>query len=392
MPGPTAPAPDCDVALVGGGLANSLIALRLRRARPELSIRILEAAASPPRSQTWSVFGTDMAQDDWELLAPAFEASWEGYSVSFPNLQRELSTPYASLTGTGLAARVDEACGGGVLRGRPVAEVGVDGVVFEDGETLSARVVIDGRGARRSPHLQVAYQKFLGLELRLRRPHGLQRPIVMDATVRQEDGYRFLYVLPLGPDRLLVEDTRYSDNPTLEFNLLESAVTRYARGEGWTVAEVLRREHGVLPVALGGDVDAYHAESGGQLPQVGMRGLFFHPTTGYSLPDACRVARHLAEDPLTSSASVARRLREVSTALWRERGFYRALNRMLFFAAAPHERYRVLERFYRLPQPLIERFYAGRSTLPDKLRILAGRPPVPIGRALAALPERMAHA
>ena len=58
---------------------------------------------------------------------------------------------------------------------------------------------------------------------------------------------------------------------------------------------------------------------------------------------------------------------------------------MLFVAAAPEQRFRVLERFYRLHPRLIERFYAGRSTLPDKLRIFAGKPPVPLGKAMAAL-------
>ena len=47
----------------------------------------------------------------------------------------------------------------------------------------------------------------------------------------------------------------------------------------------------------------------------------------------------------------------------------------------------MLQRFYRLPQPLVERFYAGRPSLIDRARILAGSPPVPIGRALKALPE-----
>jgi lycopene beta-cyclase len=69
---------------------------------------------------------------------------------------------------------------------------------------------------------------------------------------------------------------------------------------------------------------------------------------------------------------------------------------MLFGAAAPIDRYRVLERFYRLDRRLIERFYAGRSTLADKVRILAGKPPVPVGRAVAALaglgePNRLRH-
>ena len=58
---------------------------------------------------------------------------------------------------------------------------------------------------------------------------------------------------------------------------------------------------------------------------------------------------------------------------------------MLFRAAAPEHRYRVLEHFYRLDPGLIARFYAGRSTAADKMRILSGRPPVPVARALMAL-------
>jgi lycopene beta-cyclase len=58
---------------------------------------------------------------------------------------------------------------------------------------------------------------------------------------------------------------------------------------------------------------------------------------------------------------------------------------MLYRAAEPTERYRVLEHFYRLPEALIGRFYAGRLTAWDKLKVLTGRPPVPVGKALAAL-------
>jgi lycopene beta-cyclase len=43
-----------------------------------------------------------------------------------------------------------------------------------------------------------------------------------------------------------------------------------------------------------------------------------------------------------------------------------------------------LEHFYRLPPATIGRFYAGRSTLLDKARILSGRAPVPVRPALAA--------
>lgn len=372
--------------LVGGGLANSLIALRLRRQRPELRLRMLDAEPEGGAVKTWSVFRSDLAGDAWAELSPAFEAAWSGYDVMFPAHERRLGTGYASLTSAGLCGLVRQTLGSAVQHGRRVSTVQGDGVVCDDGERISGRVVIDGRGAAPSENLVLGFQKFLGLELALRRPHGLTAPLVMDATVRQEDGYRFLYVLPLDATRLLVEDTRYSDGPDLPLPLMETAALRYAAERGWVVEDILRREQGVLPVVLAGDVDRYFAEPGRHIPQVGMRGLFFHPTTGYSLPDAARIAAFVAAQPLASSSELALALTGESRRLWRERGFYRALNRMLFRAAEPAERYRILERFYRLPQPLIERFYAGRTSLADKVRILAGRPPVPIGRALAALP------
>ena len=58
---------------------------------------------------------------------------------------------------------------------------------------------------------------------------------------------------------------------------------------------------------------------------------------------------------------------------------------MLFDAAEPDARYRIFQRFYRLPEGLIERFYSARTTFADKARILCGKPPVSIPRALLAL-------
>jgi lycopene beta-cyclase len=61
------------------------------------------------------------------------------------------------------------------------------------------------------------------------------------------------------------------------------------------------------------------------------------------------------------------------------------LNAMLFRAADAPERYRVIERFYRMRPNLVRRFYAGHSTFADKARILTGKPPVKVGRALMAI-------
>jgi lycopene beta-cyclase len=147
----------------------------------------------------------------------------------------------------------------------------------------------------------------------------------------------------------------------------------------------------VLPIVLSGEIEAFWREGGAGLPRSGLRAALFHPTTGYSLPDAVRLADFLgAWKGVLSSAELYAAIRDLSLASWRQGRYLRFLNRMMFRAAEPSERFRILERFYRLPEPLIARFYAGRLTWRDRVRILTGRPPVPVGRALKCLFERQA--
>jgi lycopene beta-cyclase len=376
-----------DLLLAGGGLANGLIALRLRQRRPELRLLLVEAGPRLGGDHTWSFFETDLtpAQRDW--VAPLVAHRWDGYEVRFPARQRQLSSGYASVTSARFHEHLAQSLGDAVRLEAPIAQLAADGATLADGTLLPAAAVIDGRGPDAAAELALGYQKFLGQEVRLAAPHGLRRPIVMDATVEQLDGYRFLYVLPLDDRRLLIEDTRYADGPALDKPALRQAITAYAAAQNWRIRSVLREEEGVLPVALDGDIEAFW-QSRAATPQAGLRAALFHPTTGYSLPDAVRLADAIAEAPALDAAGLNALVRQHSVALWRRRAFFRRLNRMLFRAARPGQRYRVLERFYGLPQPLIERFYAAEPSLVDKFRILSGRPPVPVLAALPCLLER----
>jgi lycopene beta-cyclase len=183
---------------------------------------------------------------------------------------------------------------------------------------------------------------------------------------------------------MFVEDTYYSDTPDLDRPLLADRIHAYAAARGWQVEQAANEEHGVLPVVLGGDFQRYW-RSTGAVAKAGMRAGLFHPTTGYSLPDAVRTAAAVAAMRDLSGAALHDATHAVAARTWADRGFYRMLDTMLFRAAEPAERYRVLERFYRLSPALIGRFYAGESTMSDKARVLLGKPPVPVGRAVRAL-------
>jgi lycopene beta-cyclase len=68
-------------------------------------------------------------------------------------------------------------------------------------------------------------------------------------------------------------------------------------------------------------------------------------------------------------------VREIADSLRGQRRFERLLNRLMFNAMAPDARWTALDRFYRLPDATIKRFYASRNTHWDRMRVLLGRPP-----------------
>ncbi|NNM72697.1 lycopene beta-cyclase CrtY [Enterovirga aerilata] len=375
---------DHDLILVGGGLANGLIAYRLAQLRPERRVLVLEGGDRLGGNHTWSFHATDLSDEEAAWLDPFVVHRWPAYDVVFPERRRRVGIGYRSVTSDRFHDVLIGTLARAVRLRSEVAEIAPTRVLLAGGECRSAAAVIDGRGAAPTPHMTFAWQKFVGLELRLREPHGLTVPILMDATVPQQDGYRFVYVLPFGPDTALVEDTYYADGPDLDDAVLRDRILSYVAGKGWSVAEVLREERGVLPITLGGDIEAFWR--GPEVPRSGLRAGLFHPVTGYSLPDAVRLADHIAGLPDLSAASLHSAVRTWSQARWRGHGFFRLLNRMLFRAGKPQERYRMLQRFYGLPEPTIGRFYAGRPTAADKARLFVGRPPVPVlGAARVAL-------
>jgi len=385
----TAPKPRLIIA--GGGLAGGLAALALAERRPDIEILVVEEGERFGGNHVWSFFDADVAGPDRWLIEPLVGSRWSDHEVRFPNRVRTLGFGYNSVRSADLDARMRSTLAPERYRLRSrIAEVGPDHVTLATGERLEADAVIDARGAGPNSKLDLAWQKFVGLTCRFAKGHGIARPIIMDACVEQDDGYRFVYSLPFNATEMLVEDTYYSTSPVLDLPLVRGRVKSHLRRRGLEPAEILAQEAGVLPILLGGRLEDLWSVSDPSVARLGLRGGFFHPTTGYSLPDAVRNAVLLAEQPEMSSLALHDLFRRRSEALWQQRRFYQRLNRMLFRAAEPRRRYRVLEHFYRLPEPVIARFYAGRLTALDKLRILSGRPPVPVARAMSALRERRA--
>jgi lycopene beta-cyclase len=364
---------DADVVIVGGGLAGGLVALAYRLRAPDVRVLVVEAAPALGGNHTWSFHDSDVPAEAAELIAPLVGARWPSYDVAFPDLRREVALGYASIFAADFDRVVRAALGDRLVHTR-AEHVGARQVVLADGRLLTGTLVLDARGPDARASGNVAYQKFVGLELQLATPAPALRATIMDATVEQDDGMRFVYTLPFRPDRVLVEDTVLSDHPALDHERYHARALAYAAGLGLDVARVARVEHGILPLPLdGGGPDVPDDDDGPC--RIGYQGGWLHPTTGYSLPAVVRLAWTLAAVAPADALAPGSPVRVLARDLHDSAAFARLLNRLLFRATPPGDRWRVLERFHRLPDDLIARFYRLEIRRRDRLRILCGRPP-----------------
>ena len=359
-----------DLRILGGGLSGLLTAWRVLSVNPGLTVEIVEKSERIAGDHTWSFNDSDITPDLREWLAPFVAHRWDRYDVRFPNRARTLEIAYC----TGNSGTLRDCIQPFIDQGRLVVRTNA---TEGEGDVPT----LDATGYTPRDDEMPGWQKFVGRVIETDVPHGLDHPVIMDATVEQIDGYRFVYLLPFSDTELLVEDTYFSDTPHLSENEIGARIDDYIREHGWTGHRVLRSEKGVLPMMMATDREDDSAK-------IGLGGGFAVAATGFTVPHAVEVADVVAQavkrgGPSAAPEAVAQFRKHH---LRRER-YARLLNRMFFRAADPEKRYVVLQRFYGLNESLIRRFYRNGLTWRDKARILIGKPPVPVSRALANLSE-----
>lgn len=376
---------DYDVIIAGGGLAGSLCAVAIAQSWPVAKIAIVERGPALGGTHRWSFFGTDLDYAGHQFLAGLSTLKWPGYEVAFPTYTRQFANSYFSFTDVELVDWVGREVPNLAFHPNKVAaSLSDETLTCDSGEKFTAPTVIDARGWHCSAIAQtseIAYQKFVGFLVDAP-AHGKTVPTIMDASVQQADGYRFLYTLPLDADRLFIEDTYYSHSADLSLTAVTERLAAERQANG-TVSPLQPVETGVLPVLLANDHPPLPTR-GNAIP-VGVRAGLFHHVTSYSLPHAVSTALWLAPRLKDGSASIMDDYSARLRAEWRNQSFGRVLNKMLFRGSTLEQRRSIMSRFYGLNEPLIERFYASRLTPADKLRILAGKPPIPISQALRAI-------
>lgn len=353
--------------ILGGGLWGGLLAWKLSKKRPDFEFVLYEGQDSLGGNHTWSFHESDIHPKDLTDLKPLIRKSWPHYSVAFPSYRKTVKIPYHSISSSGFHEVLTKEIPSHRLKlGQRIS--------LEEAKAESP-LVFDCRGLTNAANC--GHQKFLGIELETNSPHGLLGPVVMDATVDQIDGFRFIYILPFDERTLLIEDTRYSDDSFLDQFRIKEHIKNILDKNGWELKRIIREEIGALPIPFTTEKPSFDAGV------ADLRGIF-HETTGYSLPDAVRLIGRITGSSLEGPEvqSIIRTYREKREANSR---FFCLLNRMMFEASQDEERFKALEFFYRNNEKKIQRFYSGEMTLFDKFTFFIGKPPVKISRAMKVI-------
>jgi len=368
-----------DLVIVGGGLQGCLLAHAVAHHRPAAGVLLVERGSDLCGNHTWSFHESDIPDHARAWFDPLVAHRWPGYRVRFPGLSRRVGIPYATISADRLRAAtlrlardVNHRTGGGLVirTGETCEIVSPTCGRLGDGSQVAATTVIDcrGRAAAAGPPRGAGYQSFIGHEFRVGRRWPAAEPTVMDVREDQASGFEFLYELPFGPDRVLLEYTRFGDEPACDEARAEALIAARLAEAGVDVTERVRSERGCLPMPYSAPARTSDAAVAG-----GYAGGWYHAATGYSMPLAVRFA------DLVARAAPERLADELAAAAADDslrRGFARFLNRLLFCLVTPRDRWKIFRRFYRvLSEDRIARFYAHRFTVADAARIVIGRPP-----------------
>ena len=359
-----------DCVIVGGGLHGSLAALALSHHKPAVRVAVVESGDLIGGHHLWSFHADDAPDAAAPWLSPLVQFEWPSYEVRFTGHRRVLQHKYRTMTSEALHEAMTEASETrDVFLGRTATECSDHTVLLDDGTALHSEIVIDSRGlAKEQSFIGSGFQKFLGTELLLSSDHNITTPILMDASVQQIEGFRFMYVLPFGPRRLFLEDTYFCESPSLDEAALEHRIRTSGLALGLENDGIGRRETGDLPMPWQAQPRVSQMEI-----SLGVRGHWYHPATAYSVP--CAVSTALAVASASGRDDLLVRLDRLQKKHEQQARFARFLNLLLFRCFAPEQRAHVFERFYRLPEETIRRFYALEMTISDRIRILSGRPP-----------------
>jgi lycopene beta-cyclase len=375
----------CDLVIIGGGLTGLSLACWLadtarvtQQALPKVCV--LEPRETYTNDRTWCF---------WDLEPHPFTEvirhRWPRWQVG-DDRQRVIQDGgdqhYAMLTAEDVYQKAQATIATNpqlnLFKATRVEQVSVETdrvLVDADRRQWQARAVIDTRPPESSAMREVSglWQLFTGFEIDCSN-HGyaLDTVHLMDFQPATE-AISFVYLLPLGPDRLLVEWTEFL--PLRQKPDYEDKLNAWLRHNLKHPFRVVRREAGALPM-----MEIVNSSGAGRLVNAGIRGGWMRPSSGFHFAACQRGCKMLAAQILAAHRSGQWLLATPQTRhiglRWMDRVFLKALRRQPHQAPAWF-----IALFAGTSAAQMCRFMNDQARLTDILAVIRALPPGPLIKA-----------
>ena len=364
---------DLDLVVLGGGCAGLSLALRLAEQPGRCArVMVLESRLAYSNDRSWCFWrlGTHryepLVRRSWARVAVRSAA--QSVQVACPH------TPYQMLEAGAFYDHAHQAIAAseGVRLQMGVSVLGpprpVPGGwrIETSAGGLTAAQVIDTRPPR-APRYgdSVLWQSFLGQELICERPVFDPNCVeLMDFAHDSPEAVAFTYVLPLSPDRALIETTVFDPQPRGPADLARRQQQAVQRLCGDAPTQVVRTEAGILPMGMMPPAIALGA---GHV-RAGLMSGAARPATGYAFQRIQRWADGCADALCRGQAASGPTPDPLLTRLM-DRLFLDVLR--TYPERGPELFTRLFER---AATPRIVRFLSDRATFMDRVAVAASLP------------------
>ncbi|MET0236406.1 MAG: lycopene cyclase family protein [Kibdelosporangium sp.] len=270
-----------DVLIAGAGPSGWALAAHCSRLGLDTAI----VAPNPlrPWQPTYGLWGDELA-----MLPPDVTAAEPMVIRAFTTKPHVIARRYAILNNERLLASLAKNIT--VLTGR-VVSTAQNSVELADDRTIKARTVVNAMGSRGGTAAQAAY----GIVV----PQEVAAPIVAPGEAVfmdwRSNHNTFLYAMPLGGGRVLLEETSLARRPAAGYQILKQALTERLEPYGISLQDKKTER-------VRFSLDMPRPRRDPVLPFGAAAGLV-HPAAGYSVGEAFRMAPRIAaaiaagEDP-----------------------------------------------------------------------------------------------
>ncbi len=342
---------DYDIAIIGAGLAGLSLAVRLADlSAPRLRVLLVDSRTHYCRDRTWSY---------WSGVVPhpfqaAVSSHWDAWMIATDQGVVKRSVPgvrYESLCADAVYdlafTRLHQADNVEIRLGTHIVTLEEEGdqVTLRLPEQVRVRRVFDSR-----PPIELGQhgliQRFLGQEIETDQPvFDPNTALLMDFRVSQEATH-FVYVLPLSPQRALIEDTYFAPPGFCPPDHRATLTAYLAQRYGIHKTRLLFEEQGALPM----DPWFRPRQRSPRIHPLGSAAGALRPATGYGFIAIQAQCERIVQD-LKLGRTPRAITKRSGLVRWMDRIFLLCLSRMphcspaIFHALFAHCPPRVLIRF-----------------------------------------------